>query len=328
MLSRKLLGNPGRARPAGAHSGPATFRWGFGLSVLLHAGAILGSSLVHPVLAPEGAVPVPYELVTVQAEPEAAPPGPPPPVERQQEPIGPAVQEPLPSPEAAPEPAPVTPTMAEPPAASTGPEPLQPPIEPQPPPTVAPVPEPSPPQDAAREEEPASLAPPAAEAPSAASVVPDNPKPTPRRPSKTQTRSPTRSVDANPQTSGTKGSVASSADATRPTAASISPSVPVPRVEEAQTSPSWFDGVNKWLLAHRSYPETARRLGEQGTAVVRFTVDREGHVLDVILVEGSGSSALDQAAQALLRNARLPPFPSDMVAPVRTITVPIHYRLE
>jgi protein TonB len=263
-------------------------------------------------LAPEGPVVAPYELVVVQSGPEAAPAGPPP-VAPQPEPIGPPVQEP--SPEAAPEPAPLSPAMAEPPMAPTVPQPLQPLVEPQP----TPVPEPSPPREADREEEPAPLVPPAAIPPSATSAVRDSPKPTPRRLNKTQTRSPTRAVAANPLTSGAKGSVASSPDVTRPPAATTSPSV---------TSPSWLAGVNKWLLTHRSYPETARRLGEQGTAVVRFTVDREGHVLDVILVKGSGSSALDQAAQALVRDARLPPFPPDMVAPVQSITVPIHYRLE
>jgi TonB family protein len=102
---------------------------------------------------------------------------------------------------------------------------------------------------------------------------------------------------------------------------------PAPASPE-RSSPSWLAGVSAWLLAHRSYPEMARRLRQQGTVVVHFTVDREGHVLEVSLVRGSGTEALDQAAQELLRSAHLPAFPPDMNLPQQSVTVPIRYRLE
>jgi protein TonB len=62
--------------------------------------------------------------------------------------------------------------------------------------------------------------------------------------------------------------------------------------------------------------------------VIRFTVDHDGHVLDVTLVRSSGSEALDRAAQSLLLGASLPPFPPGMMLPQQIITVPIRYRLE
>jgi periplasmic protein TonB len=98
-------------------------------------------------------------------------------------------------------------------------------------------------------------------------------------------------------------------------------------VDAAVSSAAWLAGVNQWLLAHTSYPEMARRLGREGTVVLRFTIDHQGHVLDVSLVRGSGSDLLDRAAQALLQNAHLPPFPPDMPEPRQTVTVPIHYQL-
>jgi TonB family protein len=61
--------------------------------------------------------------------------------------------------------------------------------------------------------------------------------------------------------------------------------------------------------------------------VVRVTVDRDGAVLSVMLARGSGSNALDEAAQAVFRNGRLPAFTADMVQDRTTVTVPIHYRL-
>ena len=72
----------------------------------------------------------------------------------------------------------------------------------------------------------------------------------------------------------------------------------------------------------------ARRNGDQGRVVVHFTVDREGRVLDVALVQSSGSQVLDEAAETLLRGARLPPFPSGMAQNQVAITLPIHYALE
>jgi protein TonB len=72
----------------------------------------------------------------------------------------------------------------------------------------------------------------------------------------------------------------------------------------------------------------ARALGRQGTVVVKITVDPAGHVEDVALVRGSGTESLDHAAEALVRDARLPPFPPDMKLARQSITIPIHYRLE
>lgn len=62
--------------------------------------------------------------------------------------------------------------------------------------------------------------------------------------------------------------------------------------------------------------------------LIRFSVARDGRVLDVTLVRSSGSPALDEAAQATFRNARMPPFTADMAQAETTVTVPIRYRLE
>jgi TonB family protein len=61
---------------------------------------------------------------------------------------------------------------------------------------------------------------------------------------------------------------------------------------------------------------------------MQITVNPEGQVENVNLVRGSGTDSLDQAAEALLRHAHLPPFPPDMRLPRQSITIPIHYHLE
>ena len=62
--------------------------------------------------------------------------------------------------------------------------------------------------------------------------------------------------------------------------------------------------------------------------MIRFTVGRDGRVLSYALAAGSGSGVLDEAAQAMFRNARLPPFPATMPEAQVTVTVPIRFVLE
>ncbi len=188
-----------------------------------------------------------------------------------------------------------------------------PPAEPPDSPLAQAAPEPAPPPVAAAE--------PMLEPPPPAQPLPDPP---PGPPPKPVARPPARVVAARP-----RPALIPAASPHDPTveAASIAPAAP-PVPAPARPDPAWLTGVSQWLLAHRSYPDMARRLGRQGTVVVRITVDPDGHVRDVTLVQGSGSESLDQAAEALVRNAQLPPFPSDMNLPRQSVTLPIRYRLE
>jgi protein TonB len=90
---------------------------------------------------------------------------------------------------------------------------------------------------------------------------------------------------------------------------------------------AWRGSVASWLVAHKSYPEEARQRGEEGRVVVRFTVDRSGHVIDAAIVGGSGSERLDAATLALLRAAILPAFPPSMTQARTTITTSMRYSL-
>jgi protein TonB len=100
-----------------------------------------------------------------------------------------------------------------------------------------------------------------------------------------------------------------------------------PAAPPAPIATDWQRELSGWLAAHKTYPDAARQRGEQGHVVLRFTVERSGKVLEVTLVSGSGSPRLDEAAQAMLRNASLPPFPAQMPQERVTATVQIRYRL-
>jgi len=59
-----------------------------------------------------------------------------------------------------------------------------------------------------------------------------------------------------------------------------------------------------------NYPESARRQNQQGSCLVRITVDRDGNVTDVKLMESSGYRALDdEAMQAVRQGATYGPLP-------------------
>jgi periplasmic protein TonB len=290
------LGQPGRARAAVSRAAGGTVRWSFGLSLVLHAmaiGALL--LLAHHAVTPEAEV-APIELVMLPAEPESAP-------------APPAAAETVPEQQAAPEPPPPEPPPPEPPP----PEPPPPePPPPEPPPPEPPPPEPPPP-------EPPPPEPPPPEAPPKPRPVP---APQPARQAPARTNSPPRALPPLTQTAGVPSVIGPQAPA------SPAPAAPPQQAVRTGADPGWLAGVSAWLAAHRTYPEMARTLGRQGTVVVQITVDPDGHVEDVTLVQGSGTESLDHAAEALVRGAHLPPFPADMKVAHQTVTIPIHYRLE
>ena len=59
-----------------------------------------------------------------------------------------------------------------------------------------------------------------------------------------------------------------------------------------------------------NYPESARRQNQQGSCLLRITVDRDGNVTDVILMESSGYRVLDdEAMRAVRQGATYGPLP-------------------
>lgn len=82
--------------------------------------------------------------------------------------------------------------------------------------------------------------------------------------------------------------------------------------------------LGAWLNRHKRYPEQARRLRQQGTARVTFTLDGGGRLLSHRIIEGTGHPSLDAEVAALLRRAS--PMPKPPGGPL-TVTVPIGFQL-
>ena len=143
------------------------------------------------------------------------------------------------------------------------------------------------------------------------------------RPPQSHPKPVAKPLTARPEFVPRSGSVA-------PGPANQTSAAPQPAMPPTAASPvdgAWQNAVAGWLASHKNYPEDARRLGEQGRVVIRFTVERSGRVLDANIVDASGSARLDAASVALVRNASLPAFPASMTRPMITITTTIRYTL-
>jgi TonB family C-terminal domain len=106
-------------------------------------------------------------------------------------------------------------------------------------------------------------------------------------------------------------------------------------VHEAPPMPVRSVAVPTWqgeLLAHleqfKRYPRSARMRREEGMAVVRFVVDREGRVVSVRLERTSGADALDEESLALVDRAQpLPPPPDEVAGNRIEVVVPVQFQL-
>lgn len=114
-------------------------------------------------------------------------------------------------------------------------------------------------------------------------------------------------------------------------AAAEAPTRPLSRAERARAAREQNDFLRQlmaWLAQHRTYPDAAKKDKTQGTAVVRFSIDRQGRVLSASINRSSGSTVLDAAALEVLQRASpVPAMPASMGRDRLTISLPIEYAL-
>jgi protein TonB len=77
----------------------------------------------------------------------------------------------------------------------------------------------------------------------------------------------------------------------------------------------WTRGAFRHLERFKRYPDAALRRGTppNSTVVVRFRVDRSGHVISSQIVKGSGEPLLDEEVFALLKRSSPFPLPPDQL---------------
>jgi protein TonB len=150
------------------------------------------------------------------------------------------------------------------------------------------------------------------------------------RPNATQRRETARATQATaqpPQTPVHPGEqqamLGDAATARPPAAAATAPPASAASAIDAE----YRRALSVWLERNKVYPDTARQRGEEGSAVLRFRVDRYGRVLSYQLTRSTGFTELDAAVDRMVRGATLPPFPASMTQSEIAVSVPIRFSL-
>jgi periplasmic protein TonB len=90
---------------------------------------------------------------------------------------------------------------------------------------------------------------------------------------------------------------------------------------------SWEKELAAHFDKHKRYP--ADRAEETAQVIVTFELDRTGHVLSTKIVRGTGDSAFDDAALAMMRRSDPVPPPPPLVADAGlTFTMPVIFRVK
>lgn len=93
-------------------------------------------------------------------------------------------------------------------------------------------------------------------------------------------------------------------------------------------SADYMAELRAWLEKHKQYPRRARRLRQEGTALLYFVMDSEGRVLEYRIRESSGHESLDEAVTTMIERAQpLPGFPEGMDQGRLALVVPVQFLL-
>lgn len=205
--------------------------------------------------------------------------------------------------------------------------------EPPPPPPLlvdlAPVPAPKPAPAPAPEPLPAPRSRPQ---PKPAPLKPVQPKPvqkTAPRPTPPTITAPPPAAPAIPVSAAPADLPAPHPDAPAASAVISAPAAPAPPPAASGGGPDTFEGrVMAQLHRYKRYPAQARARHQTGTVLLRFVMDRAGHVLETRVEQSCGVAALDEEAAALPRRADpLPPPPDSLGGERITLTIPIDFSL-
>jgi protein TonB len=197
--------------------------------------------------------------------------------------------------------------VAPPPEETVPPEETRPQVQPEPPPAAVEEPPPPLPEDRAE-----TLQPP--EEPPAAEDTPPMPEPRiePPPPPRVINREPDRKPVPPVQRRAKPAPPRDTASA--------------PSRARSVSDPNYQGLVAAQLARQKRYPADARARGEQGTALVSFSIDGSGRVTRVAIARGSGSSSLDQEVRAMV--SRAAPFPPPPGGRGMSFTVPVSFRIQ
>lgn len=93
-------------------------------------------------------------------------------------------------------------------------------------------------------------------------------------------------------------------------------------------TPDYLGLLRAWLEKHKEYPRPSRTRREEGTVLLRFVIERSGHVVSHRIERSSGYPALDRAVEEMLARAQpLPAMPAEMTRARLELVVPVQFAL-
>lgn len=97
-----------------------------------------------------------------------------------------------------------------------------------------------------------------------------------------------------------------------------------------QVKINWRNRLQGHLMGFKRYPPIAKKQRQQGTATIRFVVNKQGDVLSAQLINSSGVAILDHEALALIKRAQpLPKPPTELLSHGQiTLALPISFDLK
>lgn len=96
----------------------------------------------------------------------------------------------------------------------------------------------------------------------------------------------------------------------------------------AAAEANWQGLLLAHLEQHKKYPRLAQKRRQEGTAYLRFRMDRSGQVLNFALARSAGHDALDKEVLAMIKRAEpLPALPPEVTDSQMDIVVPVQFML-
>ena len=79
---------------------------------------------------------------------------------------------------------------------------------------------------------------------------------------------------------------------------------------------------------HKHYPRMAKALHHEGRVVVQVTLDKEGNLINIEILEKASFETLTKAAMETIRNVgKFPPLPVELGKEQLTFKVPVDYKI-
>jgi TonB family protein len=79
---------------------------------------------------------------------------------------------------------------------------------------------------------------------------------------------------------------------------------------------------------HKHYPRMARALHHEGRVLIEVTLDKDGNLINLEIIEKASFDTLTKAAVQTIRNVgKFPPLPKELGKDVLTFKVPVDYKI-